>query len=61
MAKYKVTVMVNNPIELTYLVEADSEEDARENYHGFEIINEEPIDDSKEKVVRVEEVKEKEE
>ena len=42
MKKYIVTVLVNNPTYVDYLVEAESEEDARENYGGFEAINEEP-------------------
>lgn len=42
MKKYIVTVLVNNPTYVDYLVEAESEEDARENYGGFEVINEEP-------------------
>lgn len=42
MKKYIVTVLVNKPTYVDYLVEAESEEDARENYGDFEVINEEP-------------------
>lgn len=58
MKKYVVTVLVNNPTYVDYLVEAESEEEARENYGGFEVINEEPYLGTNEDVVV--EVKEKE-
>lgn len=58
MKKYIVTVLVNNPTYVEYLVEAENEEEARENYGGFEVIDEEPYLGSDEDVVV--EVKEKE-
>jgi len=58
--KYKVRVLVTKPIELTYLVDAENEQEARENYEGFEIIEEEQLMDEDYKVVDVEEVKENE-
>lgn len=57
MKKYKVTVLVTKPVELTYLVEAENEQEARENYEGFEIIEEEQAMDNDYEVVDVEEVK----
>lgn len=56
--KFKVKVLVTNPVELTYLVEAENEQEARENYEGFEIIEEEQAMDNDYEVVDVEEVKE---
>lgn len=56
--KFKVKVLVTNPVELTYLVEAENEQEARENYEGFEIIEEEQAMDRDYEVVDVEEVKE---
>lgn len=41
--QYKVEVIVNRPVRLTYLVEADSEEEAKANYEGFEVIEEEEL------------------
>ena len=58
MKKYKVRVLVTKPVELTYLVEAENEQEARENYDGFEIIEEEQAMDNDYEVVDVEEVKE---
>lgn len=58
MKKYKVTVLVSNPVYVEYLVDAENEEDAKENYDGFRVINEEPYLGSKGEVVSVEEVKE---
>lgn len=56
--KFKVKVLVKSPVELTYLVEAENEQEARENYEGFEIIEEEQAMDNDYEVVDVEEVKE---
>lgn len=56
MKKYKVTVLVNNPTYVDYLVEAENEEDAKENYGGFEVINEEPCLGSEDEVVEVKEI-----
>lgn len=59
MKKYKVTVLVNNPVYVEYLVDAENEEDAKENYGGFEVIDEEPyFGTNEDTVVSVEEVKE---
>lgn len=58
MKKYKVTVLVSNPVYVEYLVDAENEEDAKENYDGFPVINEEPYLGSIDEVVSVEEVKE---
>ena len=58
MKKYKVTVLVSNPVYVEYLVDAENEEDAKENYGGFPVINEEPCLGSEDEVVSVEEVKE---
>ena len=56
--KFKVRVLVTSPVELTYLVEAENEQEARENYEGFEIIEEEQAMDNDYEVVDDEEVKE---
>ena len=56
--KFKVTVLVNNPVYVEYLVDAENEEDAKENYGGFPVIDEEPYLGSEDEVVSVEEVKE---
>lgn len=58
MKKYEVTVLVNNPVYVKYLVDAKNEEDAKENYGGFPVIDEEPYLDAEDEVVSVEEVKE---
>lgn len=59
MKKYKVTVLVNKPVYVEYLVDAENEEDAKENYEGFPVINEEPyFGTNEDEVVEVEEVKE---
>lgn len=54
MKKYIVTVLVNKPFWVDYEVEAESEEEAREEYAGFPVINEEMGEDVEE-VVSVEE------
>ena len=57
--KFKVTVLVNNPVYVEYLVDAENEEDAKENYGGFSVIDEEPyFGTNEDTVVSVEEVKE---
>ena len=59
MKKYKVTVLVNNPVYVEYLVDAENEEDAKENYDGFPVIDEEPyLGCDEDKIISVEEVKE---
>lgn len=58
MKKYKVTVLVSNPVYVDYLVDAENEEDAKENYDGFPVVNEEPCDGAEDEVVSVEEVEE---
>lgn len=59
MKKYKVTVLVSKPVYVEYLVDAENEEDAKENYGGFPVINEEPyLGTNEDEVVSVEEVKE---
>lgn len=55
MKKYKVTVMVNNPVCVEYLVDAENELDAIENYGGFPVVNEEPCDGAEDEVVSVDE------
>lgn len=61
MSKYKVTVLVNNPVYVEYLVDAENEEDAKENYGGFPVINEEPyFGNDEDEVVSVERVEEDE-
>ena len=56
--KFKVTVLVNNPVYVEYLVDAENEEDAKENYGGFPVVDEEPCLGAEDVVVSVEEVKE---
>lgn len=60
MKKYKVTVLVSNPVYVEYLVDAENDEDAKENYDGFPVVNEEPCLGTNEEVVSVEEVEENE-
>ena len=61
MKKFKVTVLVSKPVYVEYLVDAENEEDAKENYEGFPVVNEEPyFGDNEDEVVSVEEMKENE-
>lgn len=61
MSKYKVTVLVNSPVYVEYLVDAENEEDAKENYEGFPVVNEEPyFGNDEDEVVSVEKVEEDE-
>ena len=61
MKKYRVTVLVNKPMYVDYLVNAETEQEARNNYDGFPIINEEPyVGNDEDEVIEVVEVKENE-
>lgn len=54
MKKYKVTVLVNKPIYLDYIVEAENEEDAIQSIDGLTPINEEECLSSENDIVSVE-------
>ena len=55
MKKYIVTVCEMRPVWVDYVVEAESKADAKENYDGFPIVNEE-IGVGEENVVEVREL-----
>lgn len=57
MKKYKVTVLENRPVWVDYIVEAESEEEAREDYGGWPVVDEEPCLGSEDEVVEVKEIK----
>ena len=52
---YKVTVLENRPVWVDYIVEAESEEEAREDYGGWPVVDEE-IGTGTEEVVEVKEL-----
>lgn len=54
MKKYKVTVLVNKPIYLDYIVEAENEEDATQSIDGLTPINEEECLSSENDIISVE-------
>ena len=55
MKKYRVTVLENRPVWVDYIVEAESEEEAREDYAGWPVEDEE-IPTGTEEVIKVEEI-----
>lgn len=54
MKKYKVTVLINKPIYLDYIVEAENEEEAINSIDGLTPINKEECLSSENDVVSVE-------
>lgn len=53
MKKYIVKVLVNQPIYVDYLVEAETAEEAQENYEGFPVIDENEGDSLEDYVMEV--------